>query len=467
MSFNPLLYPTLSYLGAPFGQPIQLCKALDEQPAAVPLNFVWSQYGVSQANPVASVAVDLTTFATRPPLKAIRAVYIDNTASECSVFVYFPDTRCTITCAPFATAFSPVLTNGLNCQIIGRGFSTDTLAQTAVFLLNTPVNPGVSQEIAAVYPQYRASPQISRGSNIYTPGFAIPAIGDQWQSGQTPKINGIASVDLFGTPYTNGGIITLTDIWIAITSQSGANSGFSQVYVNSEGGSGTFLTYRAPTIVSISTTTAAAQPSLTVINQTGLQVKFDASERWRLQWESNAADNAVFLNYKFGFSYQGEQAQTFATIGTANGAQQPRRQLSAGSGVYGGVRFTAPQSSTLFYASLFEVTGNGSYQLELWANDPATDQPLAKLAESAPRAVTSGGDAELVFSFTTPPAMTAGVAYWIIIVPLDPVADSLTARNVGAVVGYTSGRNNVITAMTGNSVNGTDEWKMSITYQTL
>lgn len=464
MAFNPLLYPQTAYLGPVYGLPMQFCTPVNDTPKMVPLVFNWASYGVSQADPSIGTQIDLTQ-GTTPPIKQIRGVYIDNTGSEASIFVYFPDTGHIITCAPYSTSFAPVLTNGLVAGILARGFATDTAAQTRIFLLNTPVNPGVSAELNVVYPQWRASPQISRGQNIYTSGFAIPAIGDQWNQGLLTQPNGTTTVPLFGSPYTQGGLITLTDMWAVVTNQSGAQSDRSTVKLASTGVSGTVFEFKCPQLPNTGTA-SAGNPIAEVVSQNGLQLKLNAGETWNLTWQSTNALALCFLSYRFGFSYQGEQAQTFGTIGTYTAAAQPIRSIGGGSPEYGGVRFTAPANGTVFFASLFAVTGTGSYHLELWTDSGGS--PSAQVgSDSASRALTGSELTEMVFTFSDPPAIVSGQTYWIVMASDNPGAYQLNAQNVSALAGFTSGRNNSITAMVGNSINGTDEWKMSITYQTL
>ena len=153
MSINPLDYPTIAYKEPPFRFNAKLCTPISEPPACIRLNFIWSDYDVSQSNSQVGVAVDLTVGNQKQPITAIRGCYIDNRGSDAAVSVFFPDTGCNISCPPFGTAWQPAITNGLNCVVLGDGFGTDDTSRTQVFLLNTPINPAFIPEIQIVYPQ--------------------------------------------------------------------------------------------------------------------------------------------------------------------------------------------------------------------------------------------------------------------------------------------------------------------------
>jgi hypothetical protein len=411
MSINPLAFRSVSYIGTPFRQPTMLCTPLNDAPACVPLSFNWASYGVSLANPDVAVPINLiSNSAVRELLKTIRGVYIDNTGSNASIYIYFPDTKMTVTCAPFSTTFQPVITNVLECTIVGRGFTTNDTSQTNVFLLNTPVDPGFNQEIQNVYPQFRASPTVSRGSNIYTAGFAIPAIGDQWSLQRLFAITGTQSIGgLFGTPYQNGGVITLTDLQIAgIWNGGGVSNGTTTVRLYTQGASGNFF------LTQFSSNNPVFAP---FINFHGSQFKLNASENWIFEITSNSNNPNIEVNFHAGFSYQGPPSAQYVSVGVLTQPSVTSPGLNTGAARYGGFSFIAPVTGVVQSAAIVNDFASDSGSVNMVAElrlDAGGGNPGALVATSSPTFCPNTAGVQSTFIFPTSAPITVNNRYWIV-----------------------------------------------------
>lgn len=462
--FNPSSILTVAYIGAPYTQDHRLCNPLPpgEKPQLVPLSFIWSSYGVSQANPNAAASVDLSSFGLQK-FSAVRGCYIDNTGSDGSIFVYFPDTGFAITCAPFSTAWSPVLTNGVACTVAGKGFGTADGSTTKVFLLNVPVNPDESAEINYVYPQWRASPTLSRGINIYSSGFASPAIGDQWQEFTLTGINGTASQALFGSPYLQGGTLTVTDLDISYGGSAAGAAALSTLKIQSNGVSGVLIekNFGANGFTANGFSGPVAGPI------SGLQYKLNAAETWAATLLSTTAytgNGKLFC--RIGFSYQGtgtgQIGQNTGNISTLAFAKTGAQAIT--SALRGGFKFASAVNgvvNSVSCAFTFGFVGSNSTHIEIWTDNAGSP---GALIGSSDNVAIAGSSRNIAFPFSTPVAIANGTNYWAVCVT--DLAAGLSWDTYQAVDAFASGKNAVITAIAagGGMVNANEKFKIEIDY---
>lgn len=339
MSFNPATIPSVPFIGQPYSIPVNLGSIAAR---AIPLQFIWETYGVSQVNNQVAVNISLNVNNQTVLGGAIRGCYIDNTGSDCAIYVYFSDTQVTIPCAPFSAVWSPVTTGIWNLTVIGRGFSTNDQSQTLVTLFNIGVPPAEIAELNVTYPQFSASPSISRGLNIYSNGYASPAIGDQFQTGRLTDIGGLTT-RLFNSPYLGGGLITLTD-WSITLLSNGTPVVSGEYTIQSTGASGIY--YQGDFAQSLDSNNS---PYSILMSKTGLQHKLNAAETWEIITPTLPATG--FLTYHFGFSYKGTGSATTPSMPISIGllADAPSGQITGVGGLaFYGLQFTP--------ASTFNIT---------------------------------------------------------------------------------------------------------------
>ncbi len=148
-------------------------------PRSLMASFNWAtDYGASAATPDVNVLVNVQAGGAQEPIDYIRSVKIDNTGNSFPVYVYFLDTTDTIVAPPDTIVWEPVVTNGKVANVILQGATTAGLGNTKVYFCNFFVPPYIDPAVNRVVPQYLGSPTIQR-SNILTPGFGPPALGDQ------------------------------------------------------------------------------------------------------------------------------------------------------------------------------------------------------------------------------------------------------------------------------------------------
>lgn len=170
-------------------QETTLCMPSSLPSRIVSLTIDWSAYG---APATASLGVQVIL----PPqvtdkLGKIGSVYIDNTGSTVPVYVSFPDTGFVITAPPATATWFPVFTNGFSFAIYALNMTTGFVPTTKIFISNREIGPSVDNEVFNVVPQYLGSANIQR-SNLVTPGFGPPALGDQTKN-KTANFSGAAS----------------------------------------------------------------------------------------------------------------------------------------------------------------------------------------------------------------------------------------------------------------------------------
>lgn len=469
MSFNPASIPSRAYIGnAQFSLPVAVCTPLDrnELPNAVRLDFAWASYGASLAVPSVGAFVDISVGSNRPPISKIRSVYINNTQSGASVYVYFPDTAQMVTCAPFATVNQPAMTNGLQVYVYARGLGTDDPSQTQVFLANVVLPPVSVPELNLTFPQFRASPNIARGIGAYSNGFAIPAIGDQWQSGAVAQPNGTTNVALFGAPYVGGGLITLTDIFLNIV-QPGTSGDVSLKTVSiSAPISGSLITFTDFTVAAF----GSFQPGfLTLVQQTGLQYKLDAAEAWTLAFTCTSAQASIRLNYRFGYSYQGQATQSTFTFGNFLFAINDTLPTQSGdASAFAGIRFTAPSTASLINVEMIgsvNTLQNTAFQLALYTDNGGSP---GQLISTSAVAVLTGAQLPVNFLFPDAPGLIRGTNYWLVTIGTAPYLATWNVLN-NAASPYGSGRAATAAGLTAGAMPGgaNQEWQFQATCRTL
>lgn len=405
MSFNPAGIPSAQYIGAPYSVPSLLGTRLKQLPRVVPLTFNWASYGVSNSNNQIQVPINLAINAQTQQLDAIRGVYIDNTGSDAAVYVYFPDTGHLVTCAQFSTNWQPAYTNMLQCVVIGKGFVTGDTSQTKVFLTNQDIPPGESVELELVYPQYQCSPRISRGTNQYTSGFTVPAIGDQWQF-VGPTLQTTSTTALFGSPYAAGGYITLTDMEIALTNNADAGITVSGSFtIKSTGISGTL--YSA----------GFAQSFGTLPHAHGMNIKLNANETWQLVSTVTAGGQASsILSVFFGYSYQGSGiGETLFNFGNFNNVSNTTRPVNPAQ--FAGAQFTAPETGSVLSVNFGGLQSNlpQSISCAIYSDNAGSPGSLLSISNSVFVTGNQSPIAPYQFNFPTPlPSIITGTNYWVV-----------------------------------------------------
>ncbi len=259
----------------------------------VPLDINWLTYGAALAKPQISVTVNLQAGNIKPPIASIRSVYIDNLGSYVPVYVYFPDSGHMVVAQPNSGVWSPVLTENLICVISGDGFTDQTPPSTKVYLINAPVNPFSNIEIPKYNPLMLASPVITRGNNIYTTGFAIPAVGDQtFQSlGLDVAFTG-TSVPVL--TVQSAGFYYLVGITLNMLKLFSASAAMQDLYVESTGVAGVLYNWK---FWAGSTTI----PFTNYYQISGMNLKIDATQTWRMRCVTTGTGGVaqLFLNYTY------------------------------------------------------------------------------------------------------------------------------------------------------------------------
>ncbi len=223
MSFDVNAYPSTAYRQTPVAWPVKLFNPPAMKPASVVLTFDWLVYFtlmVAQLGAAPNIAVDIDInsggTSQGPVLDKIVTAKIDNSNSFVPILIFFPDSGDVVTCPPQTVATLPCCTNGSLCKVIAQGLSAGNLPMTKITFYNYFVPPSVDPVIQVVYPQWIGSPAIQR-SNLLTPGYGPPALGDQTMqydldlAGPPNKtVNGI-----FGTPKPSG-LIFLTQVHVVL-----------------------------------------------------------------------------------------------------------------------------------------------------------------------------------------------------------------------------------------------------------
>jgi hypothetical protein len=281
------------YIGQPGAQAIKLGGISG---SVIPLLFQWLSYGASSVVPNINVLVDLNGAACRS-LDQIRSVYIDNLGSANPVYVYFPDTGYTIAAKANSEGWYPAFTNGRTVWVVGEGFLTGSIPQTFVLLSNVPMPPAVNTELDQAASLWLASPVISRGTSIYNSRLGIPALGDQFFATTFDPTFTTGIVPLWNTPYASGFIYITSLIITAFAFQTAAPfEALGQLTIESTGIAGTLI---QPIFM------AQNPPANTAtISITGMQIKLDATQTWRLRVSIGAGNNGGIASITSTFTQQ-------------------------------------------------------------------------------------------------------------------------------------------------------------------
>lgn len=175
--------------------------------------------------------------------------------------------------------------------------------------------------------------------------------------------------------------------------------------------------------------------------------------------DETGIDTAASTNETYNSSGDYYTNATSGTTGTYSVA-------SAGSGgraltnESGGFQFTAPATATISSVTLDIGSGSGSFEARLYTNNAGS--PSAQVGSSSGTNVISGASAQ-TFTFASPPSMTSGTLYWIVIVPVvgTPTIVLDTCANQG---GYGSGRHATITSITDSGMGVGEDWRVKVTY---
>lgn len=175
----------LPFQGVTYRLPVKLPQGVavpanQVPPSICPVAIDWTIYWQLLNNPSnVGVSVNLQASSVYSSiLDRIASVKIDNTGSNCSIYVQFPDTGDVINCPPNCSVTFPCLTNNLIANIYAKDLLTGFIPTTKIYFYNAVLPPAVDFEVSQSVALYRSSPSLVRG------GFANldlgpPALGDQ------------------------------------------------------------------------------------------------------------------------------------------------------------------------------------------------------------------------------------------------------------------------------------------------
>jgi hypothetical protein len=201
----------MNYNGIPQGKATGICTPSTQQPTVVPLSIDWNVYWQALNNPESlGVNINLSgNSANGATLDRIRTIKIDNTFSSCPIYAYFPDTQDVVSCAPQTVVTLPVNTNAQNMVLYAQGLTAGFIPYTIVYLFNVALPSVIDPAVQLVFPQWQGSTLIQR-SNILTPGYGPPILGDQTIqyiiNGSNFADAGPYSTTIFDTPRASGKI---------------------------------------------------------------------------------------------------------------------------------------------------------------------------------------------------------------------------------------------------------------------
>lgn len=284
------------FIGTPGARGVKLAGIAT---VVVPLLFQWISYGADTTKPNINVNCDLNGKACTA-LDVIKSIYVDNLGNDVPVYVYFPDTQSTVVAKPNSEGWYPVFTNEKRFFVIGEGFFTGDIGQTLIVAANVYIPPSVNNEIDTAVALWKASPQITRGTSIYSNNLGTPALGDQFFSSGLLNFAGVgATQNMWNTPQPSGFIyVTMLNVYCADCFMvAGAKLG--QIVLESTGVAGILIVpnFYGPqgTILS----TGVTPPPLLL---PGLQLKLDATQTWRLR-VAVSVDNG-FVQAFSSYTYQ-------------------------------------------------------------------------------------------------------------------------------------------------------------------
>ena len=293
---------TIPYNGIPAANPTNICKAITQAPQSVPIIIDWNVPWQALGQP-SSCGVTINLSGNSPNatlLDAIKTIKIDNTFSTCPLYAYFPDTQDTVSCAPQTVATLTVNTNASRVIIYAENLAPGFIPYTVVYFYNVLLPPVIDPAIQYTYPQWQGSPLIQRNATqILTPGFNAPALGDQAFQARLDLGSSAGAVSLFNTPFTNGNIIiTAYTLQLYANSTSTANNPIN-LYIESIGAAGNLLKWENITVQS-GVYSGAVIPISSMYN---LNWKLDATQSWQFRFASSVALGVNRLNADLILSY--------------------------------------------------------------------------------------------------------------------------------------------------------------------
>lgn len=305
MAIDVTQYPQTAYRQTPVAWPVSIFNPPTQKPSNVVLSFDWTVYfalmsarvGATLAANIA-VEVDANSGGTSQGgvIDKIVTAKIDNSNSLNPILVFFPDSGDTISCAPQTIATLPCNTNSSKCFVIAQGLATGFLPKTTVTFYNYFIPPSIDPVLQLVYPQWLGSPTIQRNQNqILTPGFAPPALGDQSVQYAISLVNATTQTGIFGTPLVSGFVyITGVDVRYVTFLAGGTSNVIPSLLLESTGSAGVLFNWLWMFPI--------ASGIYSLYNQSGLQIKIDATQSWRLRWtfQPPSGSGATALA---GFSY--------------------------------------------------------------------------------------------------------------------------------------------------------------------
>jgi hypothetical protein len=273
---------TFPFQGVTYRLPVKLPQGVavpanQVPPSICPVSIDWNVYWQLAGNPVnVGVAVNLQAASVQASiLDRIASVKIDNTGSNCSVYVQFPDTGDVINCPPNCSVTFPCLTNLLNANVFALGLEAGFIPTTRIFFYNIVLPPAVDYEVNQSVALWKASPAISRGTTIFNENYGTPSLGDQIQASIPLNVAAASNTQLWGTPYESG-FIYLKALQINIIGLSANTLQVGEMAILSTGAGGILI---APTYAA-----GAGFVNSGVINLltlTGMDVKLDATQTWK------------------------------------------------------------------------------------------------------------------------------------------------------------------------------------------
>lgn len=131
-------YPKAGFPGALHRAPVGLRTPIekDYSPGAVRFQIDWESLGAGSSVPALGVDIDLLAQAVQAPLDKIRAIFIDNTFSNASIYIWFADTQYPIVCPPNATILAPVFSGLQEFTVYGEGFYDNEVPTTEIICSN-------------------------------------------------------------------------------------------------------------------------------------------------------------------------------------------------------------------------------------------------------------------------------------------------------------------------------------------
>ena len=301
MSHSFVGFGQVAYIGIPYTNAIKLAGIKGQ---VIPLQFNWLAYGASSLIPNINVLVNMDLPQCRA-LDVLRSVYIDNLGSDNPIYVFFPDTGCTVSAKPNSEGWYPAYTNAKTVWVVGLGFVSGNIPTNTVIFSNIPLPPSVNTEVDQSIELWKASASITRGSTIFNLNYGAPALGDQTAQYQaTFGTPGVFTTGLWGTPLPSGFIyLNGIDFYLTGTTGNNNNVASTNIIIESAGIAGQLFNF---TYSFESENTSGGfirdQGAPRLFGpMSGMNLKLDATQLWRIRvasivngFNSTYSFNSVF-----------------------------------------------------------------------------------------------------------------------------------------------------------------------------